>query len=61
MVAPNKQSYNAIVADLSASLGQVKNVLVQGPYFSGENFSLIDAAYNSGDSIPVSYLPKHLN
>ena len=45
MVAPDKQSYDAIVADLSASLSQVENALVQEPYFNGENFSLIDAAY----------------
>jgi hypothetical protein len=44
MVAPDKQSYDAIVADLSASLGQVENALVQEPYFNGENFSLIRQA-----------------
>lgn len=45
MVAPDRQSYYSHISDLKASLGRVESVLGAGPFFNGENFALIDAAY----------------
>lgn len=45
MVAPDQQSYEAIVSELSDNLQRVEQVLSEGPFFNGADFSLIDAAY----------------
>lgn len=45
MVAPDQQSYEAIVEELSDNLKRVEQVLCDGPFFNGADFSLIDAAY----------------
>jgi len=45
MVAPDEQSYTDVVAELSAKLARVEQVLGDGPYFNGADFALIDAAY----------------
>ena len=45
MVAPDQQTYEDIVAELAAKLGRVEQVFGDGPYFNGEKFALIDAAY----------------
>jgi len=45
MVVPDRQAFDATVAQLTANLGQVEAVLGDGPYFNGDEFSLIDAAY----------------
>ena len=45
MVAPDKPSFDEHVAELTAKLGRVENALGDGPYFNGEKFALIDAAY----------------
>lgn len=45
MVAPDQQSYEAIVEELSDNLQRVEQVLSDGPFFNGADFSLIDAAY----------------
>ncbi len=45
MVAPDQQAYDSTVAELSGKLAQVETVLGDGPYFNGEAFALIDAAY----------------
>jgi glutathione S-transferase len=45
MVAPDRQSFEDTVAELRDNLGQVEKALGEGPYFNGEDFALIDAAY----------------
>lgn len=45
MVAPDKKAYDGIVVELADNLGRVEKVLGEGPYFNGEKFALIDAAY----------------
>jgi len=45
MVAPDQQSYEDIIAQLAANLERVQKVLGDGPFFNGEKFALIDAAY----------------
>ena len=45
MVAADKQSFDDLIAELTANLGRVDKVLGDGPFFNGEKFSLIDAAY----------------
>jgi glutathione S-transferase len=45
MVAPDQQSYEDIIAQLAANLERVEKVLGDGPFFNGEEFALIDAAY----------------
>ncbi|NNE63215.1 MAG: glutathione S-transferase family protein [Gammaproteobacteria bacterium] len=45
MVAPDQQSYEAIVSEISDNLQRVEKVLSEGPFFNGADFSLIDAAY----------------
>ena len=45
MVAPDDAGFDDIVGQLAANLAQVEDVLGDGPYFNGGEFSLIDAAY----------------
>jgi len=45
MVAPEKKSYDSYIAELTSNLGRVEEVLGDGPFFNGEKFALIDAAY----------------
>ena len=45
MVAADKQAYEDTVDQLAGNLGQVEAVLGDGPYFNGDSFALIDAAY----------------
>jgi len=45
MVAPDKASYDKCVAELSVNLARVEDVLGEGPFFNGDKFALIDAAY----------------
>lgn len=45
MVSSDKQTYDSNIVELEACLGRVENVLGEGPFFNGENFALIDAAY----------------
>ena len=45
MVAPDRDSYEAIVTELHANLARVETVFGDGPYFNGDDFALIDAAY----------------
>ncbi len=45
MVAPDRETYDDTVARLADNLGRVEAVLGHGPYFNGEKFALIDAAY----------------
>ena len=45
MVAADEEEYEALCAELAANLARVEEVLGDGPYFNGEQFSLIDAAY----------------
>lgn len=45
MVAPDEQSFDDTVAELTDNLGQVEKALGEGPYFNGDDFALIDAAY----------------
>ena len=45
MVAPDQQAYDSTVDELAAKLARVETVLGDGPYFNGEAFALIDAAY----------------
>ena len=45
MVAPDQQSFASQVAELTANLGRVEAVLGDGPFFNGDEFALIDAAY----------------
>lgn len=43
--AADEQALNAKAAELQARLMQLENQLGDGPYFSGRNFSLVDAAF----------------
>lgn len=45
LVAPDRDSYDAIVAELQANLARVEAALGDGPFFNGDDFALIDAAY----------------
>ena len=45
MTAPDKKSYDSNIAELTTNLGRVEKVLRDGPFFNGEKFALIDAAY----------------
>ena len=45
MVAPDREAYDDTVAKLANNLARVEAVLGDGPYFNGEKFALIDAAY----------------
>ncbi len=45
MTAPDRESYERLVGELKASLARVEQALGEGPYFNGEKFALIDAAY----------------
>jgi glutathione S-transferase len=45
MVVPDQQTYDNIIASLAEKLGRVEQVLGDGPYFNGDEFALIDAAY----------------
>ncbi len=45
MVAPDRESYDGIVAELEANLARIEAALGDGPYFNGDKFALIDAAY----------------
>ena len=45
MVDPDQETYEQTVAELAGKLARVEQVLGDGPYFNGEKFSLIDAAY----------------
>jgi glutathione S-transferase len=45
MVAPEQKDFDNQVAELSANLGRVETVLGDGPFFNGNDFALIDAAY----------------
>jgi glutathione S-transferase len=45
MVAPDQKTYEEIIAQLATNLGRVEKVLGDGPFFNGEAFALIDAAY----------------
>jgi len=45
MVAADKSSYDSIINELKSNLSRVETVLGDGPFFNGEAFSLIDAAY----------------
>ncbi len=43
--APDGESYTAAVDQLAANLARVEQILGDGPYFNGENFALVDAAW----------------
>ncbi len=45
MTAPDKESYDRLVAELRDNLARVEQALGDGPYFNGDEFALIDAAY----------------
>ena len=45
MVAPDRESYAAIVAELHDKLARVEAAFGDGPYFNGADFALIDAAW----------------
>jgi len=45
MVAPDEQSFDDTVTGLTDNLAQVEKALGEGPYFNGDDFALIDAAY----------------
>ena len=45
MVAPSQKAYEEIIAQLATNLGRVEKVLGDGPFFNGDEFALIDAAY----------------
>ena len=45
MVAPDRDAYEDCIAQLAAKLARVETVFGDGPYFNGEEFALIDAAY----------------
>ncbi|MDH3217958.1 MAG: glutathione S-transferase family protein [Gammaproteobacteria bacterium] len=45
MTAPDRQEFDACVAELGENLARVDVALGKGPYFNGESFALIDAAY----------------
>lgn len=45
MVAPDRGAFDATVAKLADNLARVEAVLGDGPFFNGDKFALIDAAY----------------
>jgi glutathione S-transferase len=45
MVAPDQDTFEQTATDLADNLGQVEKALGPGPYFNGDDFALIDAAY----------------
>jgi glutathione S-transferase len=45
LVAPDRESYAAIIAELGANLARVEAAFGDGPFFNGDEFALIDAAY----------------
>jgi glutathione S-transferase len=45
MVAADEEAFEETVAELAENLGQVEKALGPGPYFNGDEFALIDAAY----------------
>ena len=45
MVAPDEESFEETATRLTNNLGQVEKALGDGPYFNGDDFALIDAAY----------------
>lgn len=45
MVAPDQEAYKDIITQLAVNLGRVEQVLGDGPFFNGDKFALIDAAY----------------
>ncbi len=45
MTAPDRETYERLVDELKDNLARVERVLGDGPYFNGEKFALIDAAY----------------
>lgn len=45
MVVEDQQSYEDLVAELASNLARVEAVLGDGPFFNGDDFALIDAAY----------------
>jgi glutathione S-transferase len=44
-VAPDRESYEALVTELHDNLARVEAAFGDGPYFNGDDFALIDAAY----------------
>jgi len=45
MTAPDRQTYERLVDELKDNLARVEKVLGDGPFFNGDKFALIDAAY----------------
>ena len=45
MTAPDRETYDRLVDELRGNLARVEQVLGDGPYFNGDKFALIDAAY----------------
>ena len=45
MIAADRESFDSTVATLAQNLARVEKVLGAGPFFNGEEFALIDAAY----------------
>ena len=45
MTAPDRETFDRLVDELESSLARVEQVLGDGPYFNGDKFALIDAAY----------------
>ena len=45
MTAPDRETFDRLVDELESSLTRVEQVLGDGPYFNGDKFALIDAAY----------------
>ncbi len=45
LVAPDAESYDAIIAELHDNLARVEEAFGDGPFFNGPDFALIDAAY----------------
>lgn len=43
--APDEATYRAKVADLAGKIAWLEGALGRGPYFAGERFSLVDAAF----------------
>ncbi len=45
LTAPDRESYDRLVDELGSNLARVEQVLGDGPFFNGDEFALIDAAY----------------
>jgi glutathione S-transferase len=45
MTTTDRQSFDDLIDKLTANLGRVEKALGDGPFFNGEKFALIDAAY----------------